>query len=420
MAAAAESSYDQEQEKLRREYDGLPNEDVVITVPRGPEVNPEIYRDVEPLLFRGFVSAPAVINGVPFVFKSLNHHEFERLRYLDMSGTTRDAVHTNYSRFLAQCVLLVDGINILPVRDEWVLEITKMFNDLSEHSRDKIIYQVSEINRRASQASLLVEVFSMEDVSRMRWAQMKGLDLSSTAITGYAGTDTLGLNYGQLLWRALNHIEDQRREEESDWDNAKFVASSMAGKGMQKVHSQDKRRRQQEAEARLERRDKILRLAIFGEDPEEASKGGAQMQVARTVEELANQLERDLKGEKDWHDMVVEQYESKVREAYLAREQQIEQMRQEHLMKWGDRPVIGETMIKKGLTPQEVDERIKQRRENAAKRLASAQKYASFIDPNQAAFTEKWIKPTGRDPSQAIPALVNPREPGKPFNRGDA
>lgn len=408
--------YEGEQETLRQKQEGV--QDLSITAPQVPKVNPEVYRDLESLLFKGFVYAPSDINGVSVIFKSLNHHEYERLGFLDLGGRTRSAIRGNYSRFLAHCVLMVDGINILPDRNEWITEVTEMFDHLMDRVREKIVFQISEINRRANIAAMLVEVFAMESTSRLRWAQVQGLDLTSTAVTGFAGTETLGLNYGQLMWRAINHIQDRKETEESDWDNAKFVASATAGKGMAKVNAQDKRRKEEERDSRLERRDKILRLALFGEDPESDQQDKSNMAVARTVEELASQLEHDLKGEKDWHDQVVEAHEKRVREGYLLRAQQIEKMRDDFRSKHGDMPVMGETRINQGLTPKEVDDRIRKRREGAAERLSRAQKHAAFSDPARSEFLEKWVQ-TDRDPSQAMP-VVPPRPPGKPFSRGDA
>lgn len=39
--------------------------------------------------------------------------------------------------------------------------------------------------------------------------------------------------------------------------------------------------------------------------PRKVVRSDGSVQVARTVEELANQLQKDLRGERDWHDEVV-------------------------------------------------------------------------------------------------------------------
>lgn len=422
--AAALQQYDEGQAKLRREQETGSKEDLRIEAPKPPEVNPELFKDVEPLLFRGMLHVLAEINGVDIVFKSLNHHEFERLTLLSDLNTPRgqQRFHNN---FLAYGVLLVDGVNVLGDRDRWIPEIADMFAELEEAARRKVIRHLSEVNRRANRAVLLTEVYCLEALSRLRWAQYRGLDLMTPAVTGFQGTTALGLNRAQLTWRALNYFEDLRERMEREWENAKFVASAMAGsKGMSQVNSRDKQRREQEHNERYSRRDKILRAAVLGEHIlDEDAKKGAPMQVARTVEELADQLEKDLKGEKDWHDQVVEAHEKRSREEYQGRIQRLQQMQQSHIEKYGPRPVVGGTDGFDGLTADEVKARITKRQQRTAERLAGAQEaFPEAFDPKLAGFMDKWAGTQGgceRKPREVASTSVSERPRVVPLKRGD-
>lgn len=425
MASSAQEAYAREQAQLQK-HDGAEEDDLHIDVPPGlPEVNPEVFRDVEPLLFKGFVYASAVINDVSFVFKSLNHHEFELLGLMDTDFTTNvshKALQKHFNLFLAFGVAFMDGINILPDRDRWLTEVSDMFGSLNEGIRQKVIFNLSEINRRANRAVILTEAFTMEAQSRLRWAQYRGTDPMSSSVTGFAGTERLGMNWGQLVWRAVNYFEDQKDASEREWENAKFVASAMAGKGMSKVHSQDRQRRKQEREERLERRDKILRFALLNETASGDSKAGGTMMVARTVEELATQLEHDLKGEKDWHDTVVEQYERRVKNAHQTRVQTIRDRYAEHQAEYGNRRVVGGTDGMKGLTSDEVKFRIERRRQLAAQTLA-AQAMPEMNDPKMAQFLDKWahvdpVDAVAADASQVAPLNLRDRPRAIPFKRG--
>lgn len=407
--------YDEEQDKLRRAHEGDP-EDIKIDVPRElPEVNPEIYKDVDPLLFRGFLHVPADINGVPFVFKSLNHHEFAMLRYMTPEDTSWKMVRRFQSMFLAYGVFMVDGINVLLDRDDHIAGLAKFFDELEPTAAAKVVTYLSDINRRASRAVVLTEAYSMELISRLRWAQMRGIDMTGTAVTGLQGTQMLGMNWGQLTWRAANHYEDQRDNSEREWENAKFVASAMAGKGMSRVHSQDKRRREKEREERVERRDRILRFALLGESMDKDANKGAPIKVARTVEELATQLERDLKGEKDWHDMVVEAHERRANDERDQRSEHIRQLQANFDAEYGPRQLVGNTQMQ-GLTAEEVKFQIERRRQINAQRLA-AQAHPEFSEQRASDFADKWgsVQRTNRDPSQ-VPLVPNTtRTPGVPF-----
>jgi hypothetical protein len=412
------SSYEQEQERLRASYDGDPEDDLPVDT-TVPEVNPEIYRDVEPLLLRGFLHISADINGVPFVFKSLNHHEFAMLGL--MSGgqwtTSHKSVQKYYALFMAYGVVMVDGVNILPERDRWVSQITAMFEALDDGPRKKIIRHLSEVNRRASQAVLLTEAFSFDPTSRLRWAQTKGSDLTSTAVTGFMGTNTLGMNWGQLTWRAINNYADLKDQAEREWENAKFVASASAGKGMTKVHNQDKRRREQELQEQIARRDKIIRFALLGEGYEKTLNAG-QIQVARTVAELHEQLRRDLSGEKDFHDMVVDSYENQIRDQNRQRAEHLQTLQKSFEEKFGDNRIVGGTDLQ-GLSPQEVQFQMERRRQLAAQRLSAHVTYPEMMDPKTSEFIEKWsaAKPTltNRSLSEGSQVTVADRAPGVPF-----
>lgn len=428
--SSAEDAYAREQSKLRQRGPVVSSDveedddDLHIDVPQGlPEVNPEIFRDVEPLLFKGFVYAPAVINEVSFVFKSLNHHEFELLHMMggvqpDNPQKAHKAVQQQFNLFLAFGVLFLDGNNILQNREANLLPIAKMFGDLNETARRKVIFQLSEINRRANRAVILTEAFCMEPQSRLRWAQFKGENLMTPNVTGFPGTENLGLNWGQLVWRALNNFEDRRDLAEREWENAKFVASSMAGKGMTKVYSQDRLRRKQEREERIERRDKILRFALLNEAPNKPG-GNAQVTVARTVEELASQLERDLKGEKDWHDMVVDRYEQRNRASHQARMQVIHERHAAHQAEYGPRGIVGGTEKGAGLTQDEVRFRLDRRRQLAAQRLAAQASAPELHDPKMIQFLDKWAGTNQSGDTQPLGPAIADKTRALPFKRGD-
>lgn len=412
--------YEAEQQKLKNEYDG--KSDIRITPPRAPEVNPEVYKDVEPMLYRGFLAIEAEINGVYFVFKSLNHHEFELLRF---SGALKKSKSdsTFWDTFLAYGVFMVDGYNVLADRERWISKISNTFSELPKDAKSKIIRYLSEMNRRSVNAVTLTEAYVMESVSRYRWMQLKGLDITSTAVTGIDGTHRLGLNWAQLLWRALNLAEDRNEQAEREWENAKFVGSCLAGKGLSKVYAQDTDRRRNEQEERITRKDKLLREVVLGEKvPEKTTVlPGAVVTVPRTVEELADQLEKDLRGEKDWHDKVIDEHERLIKEQYVARQRQQELVAKESDVYFGGKNVFGSSQLA-GFTPQEVEERVNRAKQLQAQAVARMQ-VRPEMDEKMQNFLEKWepeisteISTTDRDTSNAM-LLPVPKPPVTPFRK---
>lgn len=419
------ATYEAEQAKLSAEFEGT--QEIRVTAPKDPEVNPEVYRDVEPMLYRGFLTVAAEIHETHFVFKSLNHHELELLRFSGAFQRVNDAF---WSLFLAYGVFMVDGINILPARDKELPGIAKLFRELPPEGRAKIVRYVSEVNRRAANAVPLTEAYAMEMSSRYRWLQLKGLDLTSTAVTGVDGTQRLGLNWAQQLWRAINNVEDRNEEHEREWENSKFIGSCFAGKGVSKLYNQDTERRRKEKEERGSRKDRILREIVLGERQKAnfTRIPGAIIMQPKTVDELADQLEKDLKGEKDWHDRVIEEHEAMIRERYTARKMQMEEAAKSAAVKFGDHHVVGTSSIE-GLTQAEVDARISRRKQLQAQAIARMQVHPDIQDEKTETFLNKWkmiegvdgvsseITTTDRDPSGAIPLPTNPRPSTPPFRR---
>ncbi len=426
-------TYEQEQEALRRQQDAS---QIHIEAPKDPEVKPEIYRDVVPLLFRGFLTVPAMIGEALFVFKSLNHHEFEMLRL--MGAMEKETSYKFWDLLLAYNVFLIDGQNVLVERERWMPKIMESFSHMDLKPKQRIIRHMSEINRRANNATLLTESYATENYSRYRWAQLNGIDLCSPSCTGVPGTEGLGMNWAQLTWRAINYYEDLHEATERDWENAKFVGSCMAGKSIQKVYQQDGDRRQKEKEARFARKDLLLRQVLFGEklDPKAKQLQGAVLTGAHSVEELAAQLESDLRGEKDWHDRVVEEHTTRIKTNIQGRQDQVREMAAKHEEEFGGKKIVGGTDFV-GLSIVEVQDRITRRKQLEAQQASKRRVRPELImDPKSRQFMDKWgitdregqsqgqeavdfkVEQTTQDPSTAVP-IVPPRQGarGTPFSR---
>jgi hypothetical protein len=425
-----------EQADLQAEADGKPRRrrgKIEIPAPKEPEVNPEIYRDVLPVLTKGFLMQAAEINGVLFVFKSLNHHEFEMVRLVGGYRADREPSHHFWDIFLAYGVFMVGGQNILLDRERAIPDVASTFSDLPRDAKQRVVRHLSELNRRASVATVLTEAYSTETYSRYRWSQVSGLDLMASTMTGIGGTDRIGLNYAQLTWRSLNYYQDLHDQMERDWENAKFIGSCFAGKGLQKVYNQDEDRRRKHKEEIVSRKDAIIRHALYGEQPTDLKqKGHAVMVAAQTTEELAAQLQKDLRGEKDWHDTVIEAHERHVRDNQAQQSAHLQSLIAERDVDFKGLSVVGGTDRDHPLSPAEVQERVTRRKQLMAQQTARQMVYPQ-LDEKLSKFYRKWgLEGDGQTPLQNpdIPMTVgttdkppsNVRPPpsrptGTPFRR---
>ncbi len=425
MSDAAEQEYARQQQRLREQNgvadsDGAEDDEEALFEAEHaalPEINPEVYKDVDPLLFRGFVTATATINGVQVVFKSLNHHEYNLLAMMhDIQEVSAQALTQYYCSFLAFSVVMFGGVNILRRREDRMFELNDFFQSLDIPSRQKVIRHLSEVNRRANRAVILVEPYVMEARSRMRWAQLKGLDMSSPSNTGIEGTQNLGLNWGQLIWKALNYYEDLKENAEREWENSKFIASAMAGKGMSKVYNADRRRRISEREEKVSRRERVIKHALLNE-PLEGKSTGSYVMAPRTVQDLTEQLQKDLSGEKDWHDKVIDDYQNRIAADMRQRAEAVQHARAQHLSKWGNRAVRSGTDMR-GLTETDLREHHARRQVEIARGLEAAAEHPELVDPKFAEVVSKWIpQPTVGAPTTVVPVPPVVRPVGKPFGR---
>lgn len=414
MPREIQGSYEEQQAELQRLQDGGKSEELQIEAPKEPEVNPEVYKDVEPYLFRGFLTQASEINGVEFVFKTLNHHEHELIRLSGGYDEKGQPSKRFWDKFLAYSVLMLDGSVILQDRDYWIPKISAMFKEFQSSSKTKIVRHLSELNRRATNAVTLTECYVMERYSRYRWYQIHGMDMTSTALTGIAGTERLGMNWGQLIWRALNRMEDIKDTIDHEWEHAKFIGSCSAGKGIQKVYQHDAERRRTERDEQISRKDLILRHVLLGEPLRKGStlKSGTVWVTAQTVEDLADQLSKDLKGDKDLHDSVVDAFENRVKEARAVREQQIQEVQKQRDSDFHGKTLVGRTSMT-GLTRAEVQERMTRRRQY--ENQAAAALLVPSGAPNE---TDASVGATSQDVSSVRPIPTANRNPGTPFRRG--
>jgi len=381
---ASPASYEEEQERLRRESEGDNN--LRIEVPKEPEVDPDVYKDVDSMVFRGFLVAHADIDGVRFTFKSLNQHEFSMLRFI-----TGDSNSTRFwDSFLAWGVFIANGVNVLAHRERYLPDIESTFASIPRTARERIIRHLSDLNRRASAAVQLTEAYAMESYSRYRWIQLRGLDLTRTSVSGIPGTERLGMNWAQLVWRAINFYEDTREQSDREWENAKFVGACMAGKGIQKVYNRDDERRRQDREDRATRKDAILRHVLLGEETQGGQqKYGVPLIAARTDEELIAQLEKSLRGEKDFHDFVVEEHEKHNRALAAGQKEALKELVERNEEAFGGRMLRGSTDLQ-GLSPQDVRDRLEKRKTVQAQKDAQRMVYPDLLDEKGAEFARKW------------------------------
>ncbi len=283
------------------------------------QTDESVWQDLEQFLYTGFLASPAVIQGKTFVFKTLNHYELRNIQFMRSVNGLPEERALFRSAFIAYSIFMIDGNNTIYDRPRHINRLIRTIGRLSAKVQEEIVENLAALNERSQTLLPLVEVYVHETRSRYRWLQVKQHAVHMPLCTGIPGTDEIGMNACQQTWVALNHILDRNDEMERDWQNAKFIGSCFAGKGIRSIDEKDKIRKEKDRTDREDLKMKVLYRYLnrkVGKDvpaeepvPVKLPDGRMAHVVKRfraeTADELAAQLSAALSGDMDYHDMVI-------------------------------------------------------------------------------------------------------------------
>ena len=161
-----------------------------------------------------------------------------------------------------------------------------------------------------SYASLrYLEGFIYTTPSRNSWKSLNGLSPVSSNFTGIPGTDQLGMNIHQESWVMINRFLDTEETYNQEFNLALMIASSSNPKGARHI------RNQHETQSRNteDRRKKLAELGTLDDIHRKWSSEGWAVPVD-TAEELVAELERQVSGVKDQHDIFMDKYMKKMKD----------------------------------------------------------------------------------------------------------
>jgi hypothetical protein len=287
-------------EELRRFYD---NE-----LAREAHRRRFLYADVETLLTQGFLPHTVVVRGVPITFRSLTDDAVARLR----QRLHRKITILEWRRLMLAASTHAVGHLVVPLGDtnaEYAL-YRDLYSVLPLPYTMSLSSVLDGFSRRVARAISLVEAYCYEPYSRTMWRGMVGLN-------------TPVHNAVYRVWRSFNLAEDERMSDFMQWEHTRMVVSSMSSKGAKHLLNEEKKIKQQEQNRRNGVIEQTVTRILSGSQAAEESVvtvtlDGETFEVPRimsahTADELMTEMERAAKGEKDYHDKVVERYKDGVR-----------------------------------------------------------------------------------------------------------
>jgi hypothetical protein len=286
--------------------DDLPQQGNEEELHRRAEQRRFVYKDLEEVLVNGYLSHSLSHKGVHVQLRTLRPKETSSLiSRIEMSKGD------DWKRwYLSSSLSMINGYEIEPsanspwyVYQEWTKEIDK-------ESLEIMCYTLHGLRYRAERVMRLVEAFSYESYSRFMWKirkeQMRSLEDPTPA---------------QQIWKMYNDIEDNLKEDSKTWIHTKAIIGSMSGKAAKSI-SQSEEKFMEERKKNSEKViEDTVNAVLFGEKPTEepvyVEINGQKVLMPKvktsSIEEMEEDMARVMRGEKDYHDLVVEDYKNKVR-----------------------------------------------------------------------------------------------------------
>lgn len=276
------------------------------------------YQRVEQILFKGYLEANLYLDWLKAVWslRSLNHLDFD----LIYQYALRDTHPLSIQRWTVLfATTMIDHNSYLTASRKNPRELIHFICALSAPQLLTLYRVCLGLQRAVTREQVKVEAFTYGAMSNRYWAAYRHLPLNSPAVTGREGTELLGLNYGQIFWSFVHAHKEKRDQDETAWENALLSIAAQSPKDYRQSVSQVRRR--QEERSRAER-------ALYEGRPYDAVIPEGQtetMVIAQTAEQLLEQMERAVRGEKDQHDLAVERF---VRQRQLQRKSALDELRQ--------------------------------------------------------------------------------------------
>lgn len=306
----------------------------------------EGYQIIGDLVSKGFLTMSLNVGGKLIVFKTINEKEFQLIKLYSGNSKVTDSPFGFNMYFLIHSLLIVDGKYVLGEREALIPELYTFFAGMPEKVCAKMLDELTKLRELSYDALKFLEGYCYTGYSRSSWHSLNGHLPNEDVVTGFRGTGLLGLNAHQENWVNLNRMLDAEEQYNREFSNALFIASASNPKGVKSVRAQH--------ESNLELAEKRKkRLAKIGHvDAKKVWKPEGWSAPVDTAEELLAELDRQMTGKKDKHDLFIEQHLKRMKENAEARVQRAKDRLESYRKKNIDVPMFdGET---RHMTEEEV------------------------------------------------------------------
>lgn len=292
------------------------------------------YDLLERLLLKGFLDMEVTLGPNNFIrLKTLTPQEFQQCFEIAPLFYTRsdiDKDSATQKALLAMSLYRLNGRNLLLLRER---EDFKPLVTLVNHLPQKLFLSLSQkldsLLKASARLAKLLLPYSYGPPSRRIWeslkATYKGTPFLDPKVTGIPGTNFIGIHPATEAWYALNTNEDKYSDFQNQYSLAKLMISPHASKDIQRIDKQEKLAKYHSLTHKyLCYEHASINLDAHTQTTDEA---GRTLVSPTTTKELLYDMEKSVRGEKDFHDLVVQQHEKRIAQAIEEERRRVDELR---------------------------------------------------------------------------------------------
>lgn len=260
----------------------------------------EAYESLEQIITQGFLTVGISFKDIYLVIKNITDKEIKTVPlYIDDTSPLKDYIYK-----LSACTFSVDGDCVLVDRNEKIRKLMDFYYNAPSFFIEKVVESLKKLNEYYTELMEYLEGFCYTGRSKQLWKiWSSGGDRFNM---GIYDTGLVGMNNVQESWILINRQLDSEENYAREFSMAIIVSSSMNPKGARVLSVNFEKSKKELDELREE-------IARYGHskkrvDTREDQRKEKWSMPIKTREDLVRELYRQMRGEKDMHDLFIDKW----------------------------------------------------------------------------------------------------------------
>jgi len=295
-------------------------------------------KKIEDLIFKGYIKSYISINDINFILKSISEKDLHKIEEFLIFPNCKFDYNVLSAIF---SIHKVNNIDIDSLRDEYLDELYDAILRLPFFIVNKLSEQLSNLNSYFTDKNKAQKDF--DDYTKTYSSRNKFI---SYLLNKKPLADEL--NVFQELWLNYNFYKEKNEVVDTAWSFTKFIAGMINPKAIQQIEAREKEDFKDYTDKEIKENSDLIK-------------------PINSKEDIVRELRRQVRGEKDLHDIVIEAYEKKKLEIYNEKEEKRKEEYKKFVSEEGE-GIIAESVVINASIMKDMN-KLKQDRLNNIKRI---------------------------------------------------